>query len=307
MQSNRSFLRLGSPVRFRDRWQGRLVWFEVDESWLVLNVVASRGIFRATEVKLPFSIATAWEDGALSLDCTSDEAFGREVAPVAAPAMPLSARTPVSAANVRLAGALVDRVSRRVSRLVLGAGRLAAETRAAGVGEVTLERGAVHLHVQPGALPVYRADAELLQAVRDAFATQPHLTADDRRALSVEVADGVAWLSGNVRTPLAAAAARTAAAAVPGVGEVRSTIVDDRALETAVGRALDAAGMFRHGRLYVRAALGEVTLEGYISAAGPARDIVKAAAAVPGVRSVADGMEVAPRSAPVGDAGPSEG
>src|SRR3990172_5482851 len=151
MQSNRSLLRLGCPVRFRDRWQGRLVWFEVDESWLVLNVVVSRGIFRATEVKLPFSTATAWEDGVLSLDCTSDEAFGREVAPVAAPAMPLSARTPVSAADVRLAGALVERASRRVSRLVLGAGLLGAETRAVDVGEVTLERGAVHLNVQPGA------------------------------------------------------------------------------------------------------------------------------------------------------------
>jgi osmotically-inducible protein OsmY len=80
-------------------------------------------------------------------------------------------------------------------------------------------------------------------------------------------------------------------------------VVDDRALETAVGRALDAAGMFRHGRLYVRAALGEVTLEGYISALGPAADIVKAAAAVPGVRSVVDRMEVAP-AAPASKSGP---
>lgn len=256
MQSARPLLRLGCPVRFRDRWQGRLAAFEIDEDWLVLNVVVSRGLFRPVEVRLPFSIAAAWDDGALSLDCTSDQAFGRELPPVAAPAMPISARTPVSAAGVRLAGALVERESRRVSRLLLAAGMLTRDTRAVDVREVTLERGAVQLAAQLDALPVYRPDPELLQAVRDALAAHPYLTADDRRTVGVDVADGVAHLSGNVRTPQAEASVRDAAASVPGVSEVRSAVVDDRALETAVGRALDAAGMFRHGRLYVRAALG---------------------------------------------------
>src|SRR3972149_812979 len=109
MQSTRPLLRLGCPVRFRDRWQGRLVAFEIDEGWLVLNVVVSRGLFRPVEVRLPFSIAAAWDDGALSLDCTSDQAFGREVPPLAAPAMPISARTPVSAAEARLAGEPLER------------------------------------------------------------------------------------------------------------------------------------------------------------------------------------------------------
>src|SRR3989304_4589215 len=118
--------------------------------------------------------------------------------------------------------------------------------------------GGVRPAAQRDALPVYRPDAELLQAVRDALAAHPYLTADDRRAVSVDVADGVAHLSGNVRTLPAEASVREAAASVPGVGEVRSTVVGDRTLETAVGRALDAAGMFRHGRLYVRGALGEV-------------------------------------------------
>src|SRR3990170_5409379 len=116
MQSAQPLLRLGCPVRFRDRWQGRLAAFEIDEDWLVLNVVVSRGLFRPVEVRLPFAIAAAWDDGALSLDCASGQAFGRELPPVAAPAMPVSARTPVSAAEVRLAGALVERESRRGSR-----------------------------------------------------------------------------------------------------------------------------------------------------------------------------------------------
>ena len=298
MQTARPPLRLGCPVRFRDRWQGCLLWFGVDESWLVLNIVVARGLFRPTEVKLPFSIAAAWDDGSLSLDCTSDQAFGRERPPVAAPAMPLSARTPVSAGD-RLAGALVSRDSRRAARLLLAAGLGGRDIRAVDVGEVSLERGTVQLRVQPNTLPVYRPDPELVRSVRDALAAHPHLTADDRRALDVEVADGVASVSGNVRTPRAAASAYEAAASVPGVVEVRSAVVDDRSLETAVGRALDAAGLYRQGRLYVRAALGEVTVGGYISSGGYARDVVKAAASVPGVRSVADRMEVAPPAAAV--------
>ena len=294
MQSTRPLLRPGCPVRFRDRWQGRLTGFEIDEGWLVLNIIVSRGLFRPLEVKLPFSIAVAWDNDALSLDCTSDQAFGRELPPVAAPAMPISTGTPVSAAEARLVGALVGRESRRVSRLLLASGRLTRTTRSVAVADVTLERGVVHLAAQFDALPVYRPDMELLQAVRDALAAHPHLTADERRAITLDVADGLVHLSGNVRSPQAAAAAREAAASVPGVSEVRSAVVDDRALETAAGRALDAAGMFRYGRLYVRAALGEVTVGGYLSAAGPARDIVKAAAAVPGVCSVVDAMEVAP-------------
>ena len=296
MQSARPLLRLGCPVRFRDRWQGRLAAFEIDEGWLVLNVVVSRGLFRPVEVRLPFSIADAWDDGALSLDCSSGQAFGRELPPVAALAMPLSARTPVSPVEVRLAGALVGRESRRVSRLLLAAGLLTRDTRTVDVSDVALAGGAVHLVAQMDALPVYRPDPELLQAVRDAIAVHPHLTADDRRAVNADVADGVAHLSGNVRTPQAEASVRQAAASVPALSEIRSAVVDDRALETAVGRALDVAGMFRHGRLYVRAALGEVTVGGYISTAGPARDIMKTAAAVHGARSVVDAMEVAPAS-----------
>ena len=230
MQSARPLLRLGCPVRFRDRWQGRLAAFEIDEDWLVLKVVVSRGLFPPGEVWVPLP-------------------------PVAPPAMPISARPPVSAVGVRLAGALVERESRRVSRLLLTAGLLGRRTRAVDVRDVTLERGVVQLAAQLDALPVYRPDPELLQAVRDAIAVHPHLTADDRRAVAVDVADRVAHLAGTVRTPQAELSVREAAASVPGVSEVRSAVVDDHALETAVGHALDAAAMFRYGRLYVRAPL----------------------------------------------------
>src|SRR4030067_487890 len=102
MQSSRPLLRLGCPVRFRDRWQGRLAAFEIDEDWLVLNVVVSPGPFPAVGGRRP---------------------------------------------------------------LRLRPGLLGRRTRAVDVRDVTLERGVVQLAAQLDALPVYRPNAELLQAV----------------------------------------------------------------------------------------------------------------------------------------------
>src|SRR3972149_3318430 len=105
MQSTRPLLRLGCPVRFRDRWQGRLAAFEIDEDWLVLNIPVSPGLFRPGGGRLPFPIPAAPRDGAaLARASRRDQASGRELPPVAAPAMPISARPPVSAAEARLVG-----------------------------------------------------------------------------------------------------------------------------------------------------------------------------------------------------------
>ncbi len=293
MQSDCSPLRLGCPVRFRDRWQGRLAALETDAQWLILNLVLSRGIFRPLEVKLPFSTANQWDDDSLSLDCTSHEAFGRQVPPVAVPPRPLSARTPLSASDARLAGALVHRASRQASHLLLRWGLFASELLIIPVQDVTLEGGAIRLAVQTDALAVYRPDSELAEAVRGALAAHRYLTADDRRTLNVAVVDEVAHLSGNVRTPQAKAYVHATAASVPGVTALIDTVVDDHQLEIDVGRALDAAGLFRYGRIYVRSALGDLTLCGSVRAEAAVADIVKTASAVPGVRSVASRMDVA--------------
>jgi osmotically-inducible protein OsmY len=299
MQSARSALRLGCPVRFSDRWQGRLAAFEVDDRWLILNLVLSRGIFPSREVKLPFSTASQWDDNSLSLDCTSREAFGRHIPSVAVPPRPLSARTPLSARDARLAGALALNASRQASHLLLSRGRFASELRLSPVQDVTLDGGVIRLAVQVDALPIYHPDPELAAAVRDALAAHRYLTADDRRALNVAVVDGVAYLSGNVRTPQSKAYVHDAGASVPGVSALVDTVVDDHRLEIDVGRALDAAGLFRYGRIYVRSALGDLTLGGSVRAEAAVADIVKAAAAVPGVRSVVSRMEVEVSPPPV--------
>jgi osmotically-inducible protein OsmY len=292
MQSARSTLRLACPVRFRDRWQGRLAALEVDDQWLVLNLVLSRGILRPLQVKLPFAAASCWDDDVLSMDCTSEEAFGRRIPPVAVPPRPLSTSTPLSARDARLAGALVDRASRRASHLLLSWGLFAPGRRVIPVQDVTLEGGVIRLAVQMDALPIYRPDSELAEAVRGALAAHRYLTADDRRTLNVGVLDQVAHLSGNVRTPQAKAYVYAAAASAPGVIAVVDTVVDDRQLEIDVGRALDAAGLFRHGRIYVRSTLGDVTLGGFLRTKAAIPDIAKTTSAVPSVRSVTNCMEV---------------
>ncbi len=293
MQSTRSALRLGGPVRFRDRWQGRLASFEVDDDWLVLNLVLSRGLFRPSEVKLPFSIAADWDDDALALDCTSYEAFRREIPPLAVPPKPLSAKTPLSVAGVRLAGALVERTSRRAGHLMLSRGLFASDQRVVPVQDIALEGGIIRLAAQADALPIYRRDSDLLQAVRDTLAAHPYLTADDRHSLGLEVVDGTAYLSGNVRTPQAEAHVHEAASSVPGIAAVQATVINDRQLEIEIGQALDAAGLFRHERVYVRAALGEVTLGGFLTSTAPTTNILRVVEAVPGVRSLDNRMEVA--------------
>ena len=293
MQSARSPLRLGCPVRFRDRWQGRLAALEIDDQWLVLNLVLRRGILRPLEVKLPFSTASQWDHRSLSLDCTSGQAFGRQIPPVAVPPRPLSGKTPLSVRGARLAGALIDSTSRRASHLLLSWGLLAPALRRISVRGVTLEGGMIKLAVQKGALQIYRPDSELAEAVRAALAADPYLTADDRRALNVEIVDEVAHLSGNVRTSQAKSYAYQAAASVLGVAAVVDAVVHDDRLEIDVARALDAAGLSRYGRIYIRSALGHLTLGGFVRAEAAILDIVKATSAVSGVRSVASRIEVA--------------
>lgn len=300
MESVRSVLRLGCPARFRDRWEGRVAALEVDDQWLVLNLVLSRGIFRPLAVKLPFSTVSEWDDDAVSLDCTSDEAFGRRIPPVAVPARPLSARTPLSAGDTKLAGVMMERASRRASHLVLSRGLFASDQRIVPVTDIALEGGVIKLAAQTHALPVYRRNSSLLQAVRDALAAHPYLTTDDRRTLKLEVVDGAAYISGNVRTPQAEANIYQAAAAVPGLTVVRDTVINDQQLEIDMGCALDAAGFSRHARVYVRAALGEVTLGGFANSEAVIPDIVKVASAVPGVRSVESRLEVEESAPPKG-------
>jgi len=267
-------------------------------------VVARRGLLRATTVKLSFAAAIDWSRERISFDCSSDEAFGRQMPPVAAPARTLSARS-LAAPGARLAGALVERGKRQVTHLLIARGVAWAQERKAAVGEVSFEDGRLRLAVQIERLPIYRDDGDLLLLAREALARQPHLTADDRRGLTVEAADGVVRLGGNVRTEQAKHWAEQAAASVDGAASVRNEIRDDIGLEMAVAQALDRAGLFRTATVYARSSLGEVTLFGYAPSAAMVAEIVRIASQTPGVRSMANRLEARVPTSPAATTAPA--
>lgn len=292
MQKTRSVLRFNCPVRFQDRWQGHLAAIEVDADWEVLNVViARRGLLGSSSVRLPFSVVSDWSSSLLALDCTSEEAFARQIPPNAAPARTLSPRTPVAAPGARLTGALAERASRRVTHLLIARGLVGA-SHLVPREQVSLEGDAVKLTAPLGDLPLYRSDEDLVQMVRQALSALPYLTGDDRRALQVEAADGVVVLRGNVRTPQGKLWALQAAQSVDGALSVQDQVIDDPHLEIAIGQALERAGLFHGARIYVRSNLGDVTLYGFVPSLAYIEEVLRTVHRVPGVRSVTSRLEI---------------
>lgn len=278
-------LKFGCPAVFTDRWEGKLTGFEVSEDWEVLNVVVTRPrLGRPSSVRLPLSAAAAWSAERIAFTCSSEQAFGRQVPPVAAPARPLSPSTPLALAGASLSGALVDTSRRTVAALLL---RLGHEERRLRPQDAAFDGKILRVAVQPESLAIWVSDDELVRRVMAALSDRRVLSPEDRRTISVKASDGVVRLEGNVPSREAARRAQAAAAAVPGVLRVDNAIVDDASLEVELGRVLDAAGLQRHARLVVRSAWGEVTLLGYASDPGIVEEAMRIISAQTGVRAVA--------------------
>ncbi len=277
-------LKLGCPAVFSDRWQGKLTAFEVSEDWEVLNVTVTRmRLGRPASVRLPFSAATVWSEERIAFSCSSEQAFGRQIPPVAAPARPLSTSTPVALSGASLSGALVDTGRRTVAALLL---RLGHEERRLRPQDAAFDGKLLRVAVQPETLAIWVSDEELVRRVMAALSDRRVLSPEDRRTLSVGASDGVVRLEGNVPTREAARRAEAAAGAVPGVLQVDNGIVDDASLEVELGRALDAAGLQRAALLTVRSTWGEVTLLGYASSPAIVEEAIRTISGHRGVRSV---------------------
>lgn len=277
-------LKLGCPAMFSDRWEGRLAALEISADWEVLNVTVTRTrLGRPVSVRLPFSAAAAWSENHIAFTCSSDQAFERQVPPVAAPARPLSTATPVALAGAVLSGAIVDTRRRTVAALLL---RLGHEERRLLPQDAAFDGKLLRVQVQPDTLSVWVSDEELVRRVIAALSDRRVLAPEDRRTLSVKASDGAVRLEGNVRTRDASRRAAMAAAAVRGVLRVDNAITDDASLEIELGRLLDAAGLQRAARLFVRSAWGEVTLLGHATSPRAVEEAVRLLSAQPGVRSV---------------------
>lgn len=294
MEKVRSALRFGVPLQFRDRWDGRLQACEVDADWAVRNLVIGRGLIFRQSVRLPFSAVSEWSDGAIALDCTADEAFGRQITPEGVPSRRLDAGTTVVGSVSRLVGLMVDRRSRQATHLLLEHGRVVPEGHLVSIEEAGVEGGRIVLRRQADAYPVYRTDDDLVYAVRSAIIAHRYLSEDDRRGLVVEASDGVLYLRGNVRTAAARRWVQESAQQVDDVREVRNEVVDDPSLEIAVAKALADAGLFQRARVFVRAVRGNIVLTGYVPSQAVQRDVERVAAGVAAVRGVTAKLQLQP-------------
>jgi len=284
-------LSLGTAVQFRDRWQGRLAAVEVDEAWEVLNLVIRRGLFRwSTSVKLPFSAARAWSDERVTFDCTSRQAFSREVPPVAALARPLSADTPISLPGARLSGLLVEPTTRRVREVIISRG--GNRRNRVPVSEVSFEGKVTRIAAQAENLGLYLADEELSLRVRHVLGLDGVLTGEERSSVRADVSSGVVTLKGNVRTRQTRERIAELAARVEGATALSNQVVDDIELELEIGQALSRSGLQGGADVYARSTLGEVTLFGSAPSVAEVDDIVRVVSRVPGVRSVRSRIEV---------------
>ena len=282
-------LLFGTRVVFSDRWAGRVSGIEIAEDREVLNLMVKAGLIRSTTVKLPLEAATLWADRVSFAEATSTQAFAREIPPVAAPARPLSGRTPVSVPGATLAGALVETQTHRAVELIVSRGgskyRVPIEQVTASGKELLVTGG-------ESALALYIGDREIEEELRDTIARGRVVPMEDIGAIGISVEDGTVHVRGNTRTKQALEAIYEIAAAVPGQRGVSEEGVDDGSLEFDVAAALHRSGVLRGAEVYPRSNLGEVTLFGFAVSAGAASEVVLVTSRVPGVKAVRDRIEV---------------
>ena len=287
-------LLFGTRVVFSDRWAGHVSGIEVAEDWEVLNLMVTAGLIRRTTVKLPFEAASLVAGHVNFAGATSAQALAREVPPVAAPARPLSAGTPVSVPGTTVAGVLVDTNTHQAVELIVSRGGSKYRVRLDQVspsGKELLVTGG------ESALTLFVSDAEIEEGLRDAIARRHVVPTDDMSALGISVANGIVRMRGNTRTRQALDAVYEIIASEPAVIDVRKEAVDDGSLEFDVAAALHRSGVLRGAEVYPRSNLGEVTLFGFAVSAGAASEVVLVTSRVPGVQAVHDRIEV--RSAQV--------
>ena len=290
-----SALRLGSRARFQDRWTGTISAIEITEQWEAVNAVVESGfLLWRSSVRLPLSAVSDWTDRSVTFTCTSRQAFGHEVPPVAVPSRPIASDTPISAPNISIAGALIDQGDRKVQEIILS--RRGGHLRIS-VDDVVFEGKTLALSAQPEALPQYRPDDEISRSIHRAIRNDNGLTADEKRGLHFAVEGGVVTMSGNARVENARERALEIVDAISGVTRVNDASHDDLSLETAIGLALDSAGVGRHSAIYARSSLGKLQLYGYVPSVAAEDEAVRVAAAVSGVREVTSKLEVEPAAA----------
>jgi osmotically-inducible protein OsmY len=285
-------LRLGTRVCFEDRWQGHISALDVTEDWEVLNLSVSSGVlFLRQSVKLPMSAVKSLVEEAVYIAASSTKAFAREIPPIAAPARPVSAETPVSRGRTRFAGVILNTDGNRVTEVLVARGLT---TYRVPISQLAFEGKTLTFTSAPDKLVEFHTDSDVLARIRSAITEDEGLTPDDKRSVTVDVEGGAVTLGGNVRVKQTGERMDAIARRGRGVIAVRNEIIDDFALESAIGMALDR----NSADVQARSNLGQVTLYGTAASPRQAEDIIRAVEKVRGVRQVKSLLAVSATAAP---------
>ena len=287
-------LLLNSRVVFVDGNSAQLTAIEVDESWEILNIVVSRGLFRWRQrVRLPFSTASAWSESDVHLTCTQSEAFSRELPPVATPSRPISTETPMALADSRISGALVSTQARTATFLIV---RLGTRQVRVAISDTTFEGKTLRINVQPEALDEHRTDGDIAagawRLLRDDHVIMP----DELDGMEISSSGSVLSLTGNVRRNSTKERTEALMSSVAGITAFRSSLKDDLQLEIDIAALLTKAGIQRVASIYPRSSLGEVILFGRAPTAQVAEDATKIASRADGVLNVTRRLEIGSES-----------
>lgn len=284
-------LRLGSPVCFEDRWKGKVTALDITEHWEVLNLTVSSGAFFSQQsVKLPMTAVKSVDESGVRISATSFKAFAREVPPVAAPARPVTADTPV-AQGLRFAGALLNVDTQyHVAEVLLTGGFT---TYRVPLDQIEFEGATLRFSSEPDNLHEYHFDEDILEQIKRTIVEDRVLMPDEKLRVKSTVDAGAANLTGNVWVRSAREYLAALVSSVPGVTSVHDEVADDIDIEARIGVSLLREGL-THARISARANLGHVIVYGAAATPRQAEDIERTIARVPGVRQVTNHLTVNP-------------
>ncbi|MSQ22297.1 MAG: BON domain-containing protein [Dehalococcoidia bacterium] len=286
----------GGRVVTEDGWSGRLMGaYLAPRSQQISHVMIRRGFpGRPQQAKLENARQDA--DGTLMLPSQKQDS-----ATPARGSVPFTAKTVVHCSggvSLPLRGLVLDRQRLRVEYLLVGTGGDAwavpmhqVDKLASGSPSVALSKADIEK------LPVFRPDAEAHCNALAALA-QADITQDIFAAVQVQVTDGMAYLTGNVRLTVQKAEAEKAVASARGVLNVQNAVAADWDLSIAIAQAMAQEGLTRQGLVTVKSLLGRVRLSGHLATQELVDSAEAVAAEVAGVRSVAHDIQVRPLPAP---------
>ncbi len=286
----------GVRVVSEDGWSGRLQGaYLAPRSQQIAYVLIRRGGFGRPE---PAKLGNARQEADGILILPSQTQGNGTPARGSAPFTPKTVVRCSDGVAVPLAGLILDRQSQQIECLLVGASR---DARAVPMQHVQkLASGSPSIALRKAdldGLPIYAPDHE---AQRNALATMEKAdpTGDTFNAARVQVVDGTAYLTGNVRLPVQKEDAEKAVARGKGVLNVQNAIVTDWDLSISIAQALAENGLMRQGLVMVKSFLGRVRLSGHLATQEMVDGAVTIATGVAGVRSVAQDIRVKPLSTP---------